>query len=431
MKISLFPCKMIFKINQIKQQWVGNTVDFSCLQQVTTRVHFWVFLCPASCQAVPQFGFTLVAYILNSDQSLHSSNFSRSLKNKVPVVQIYSSSFSQPRLEMDCAISFSILSSHHHYLNDKKLILPFSSHFLNPNHPSSSPFPKYSIHLLRKPFCHTPFLIPPSTFLFIRGIKYDQIHNYLINWFSNACKEDQNAQKCNFVSCEEKTCFKKCGFLIICQLHNGRFGDTPLIKEWKWKILHVRFHVYDFFLKYAILCESIKGNCVTNECHHPPPKGEAMICNSVIKLLLNPKNYKQWPLSWGFRGRAVNLLFCYTLVTAWHSAQIASLSGVVNMICYYQILMLFNLLNYNSSFLLFYFFYRDSLSFIHSFLLSGETRTWPVYCFPHLIFFSQSFVLSSPLSPSASSALLFIQAIPQHLLVQFLSFHSHLFCFIV
>ncbi|KNZ59991.1 hypothetical protein VP01_162g2 [Puccinia sorghi] len=66
--------------------------------------------------------------------------------------------------------------------------------------------------------------------------------------------------------------------------------------------------------------------------------------NSVISLLLHQQNYKQEPLSWGFRGRgykcvwpmfeggflvvAVELLLCYTLVTAWQPAHIASPFGM-------------------------------------------------------------------------------------------------------
>ncbi|KNZ54836.1 putative signal peptide protein [Puccinia sorghi] len=76
-----------------------------------------------------------------------------------------------------------------------------------------------------------------------------------------------------------------------------------------------------------------QGYCLV-PCHHKVR--QYVVCNSLINLLLHPQNYKQCPLSWVQRQRLqmLELFLCYTLVTAWQSAQIASLFGVVTRVLY-------------------------------------------------------------------------------------------------
>ncbi|KNZ57285.1 hypothetical protein VP01_2194g3 [Puccinia sorghi] len=72
--------------------------------------------------------------------------------------------------------------------------------------------------------CGPIFLAPNANFALTRGIKYDQIHNYLINWTYEGVSNITNLQLETKVTWEEKRCFKNCGFLKTPRLHKGRFG---------------------------------------------------------------------------------------------------------------------------------------------------------------------------------------------------------------
>ncbi|KNZ61953.1 hypothetical protein VP01_132g6 [Puccinia sorghi] len=81
-----------------------------------------------------------------------------------------------------------------------------------------------------------------NTFRLLGGIKYDLIHNYLINWFSkihhfknhgNAGKEDQNPQKWNFKKLEMRTELKLQQFYLIRTGYKPTSGTIPLISDLK------------------------------------------------------------------------------------------------------------------------------------------------------------------------------------------------------